>query len=142
MSWRTAGAKNTGPFFASAETIVFAPSERSQNGVQQTSPDMLVAPIPTRPRALIVIVDITKNTTGAGSVQLDIKMRDPASGKYLTLLSSAALSALATTRLRISPELSASANLVAQDLVPETLQFVASGNGSPITYSVGAVLCG
>jgi hypothetical protein len=89
-------------------------------------------------RALSVVVDMTA-VTATGTVTVAIDAIDPASGKAVNLLTSAALSTVATTRYRISPDLVAAANVTAQDHLPPTLQITAThGNGVSMTYSVGA----
>lgn len=86
---------------------------------------------------LHVIVDIT--TIGTGSITVTIQGKDPASGKYYTLLASAALVANATTVLRVGPALTAAANLVANDMIPSIWRvIVTANNANPVVYSVGA----
>lgn len=138
MTWKQEGSVA----YNSSENVVFASAAKLASAIQ-TSPDIKLLPSMGRARGLFVIIDVTVNAGTAGSVQVNINFKDPASGKYILLLASATLSAVATIVLRISPELTASANLIAKDLIPETLQIVATGgNGGPITYSVGMVQAG
>jgi hypothetical protein len=44
---------------------------------------------------------------------------------------------VAVTRLRVHPELTAAANLVARDCLSELWRIRTTGNGSPVSYSVG-----
>jgi hypothetical protein len=88
-----------------------------------------------------VVVDVTVNAGGLGSITVTIEGKDVVSGKYYTLLASAALTGVATTVLRVYPALTAAANLVASDFVPRTFRVkVTHNNANPITYSVGASL--
>lgn len=89
-------------------------------------------------RNLDVIVDITVNAGGLGSITVAINFKDPASGKYINLLTSAAMTAVGTIVLRVSPHLTAAANLIAQANLARTLQIVVTANNAnPVTYSVG-----
>lgn len=89
-------------------------------------------------RGIRVVLDITVDTGGLGSVTVAINGKDPASGKYYNLLTSASKSAVATTVLVVYPTITASANLIAQDVLPQTFQItVTHGDANPLTYSVG-----
>ena len=141
MGWKDNSGANGGGgiFFQSSNKTIFASGNQLASAVQ-TSSDLTDVPAPQRHRGLIVVVDVTVNAGGLGSVTVKINGKDPASGKYYTILQSTALSAVATTVLRIYPTLTASANLIAQDILPETIQIVATGgSGGPITYSVGSI---
>ncbi len=81
-------------------------------------------------RGVVVTLDITAKT-GTIDVVVNIKVKDRASGKYITLLSSVSKTATGTTRLVVYPTITASANLIAQDVIGELLQIdVVSGAGS------------
>jgi len=74
-------------------------------------------------------------------VTFTIKGKDPLSGKYYTLLASAAIVAASTVVLRVYPGLTAVANLVASDVLPLDWRVeVTHSAGSNFTYSVGAQL--
>lgn len=89
-------------------------------------------------KGLHVIIDVTVNAGGLAAVTFKIVGIDPASGKDYTILSSAALSAVATTVLRVYPGLTAAANLTANDFLPYQWALVADhADANPITYSVG-----
>jgi hypothetical protein len=93
-------------------------------------------------KGLNVVVDFTV-FGGSGSITVIIEGKDLVSGKYYTILSSAALAAVATTVLRVYPGLTASANLIASDVLPRTWRVrVAVGNATSHTYSVGASIIG
>ena len=86
-----------------------------------------------------VDVDITA-IAATPLVTVNIERLDAASGKWLTLLTSAALGAVATTRLRIHPRLTAAANVTAQDRACGRLRTrITVADADSATYSVGAV---
>lgn len=88
-------------------------------------------------RGLHVVIDVTAWT--AGSITVTIQGKDSVSGKYYTILASAALAAVGTTILRVYPGLTASANAAANDILPRTWRVsVAVGTADSITYSIGA----
>lgn len=90
-------------------------------------------------QSLIVVID----TTAAGvtpSTVFTIQGKDPTSGKYYTILASAAITAVGTVVLRVSPHLTAAANTIAKDVLPSTIAIDAvHGNGTSHTYSVGVM---
>ena len=86
--------------------------------------------------ALIVVVDITAYT--AGSLTITIDRKDETSGKYINMLTSAALAAQATTTLQVGPVIAAAANTIALAYMPRTFRIVATvGDATSITYSIG-----
>jgi len=89
-------------------------------------------------RGVQVILDLTAFTTAA-SLTVIIEGKDPTSGKYYTLLQSAAITSVSTTVLRVYPGLTAAANQVASDSIPRTFRVrVTHGNGNSHTYSCAA----
>lgn len=91
-------------------------------------------------RGLAVVVDIT-TVVDSPSLTVTIQGKDEASGKYYTLLASAALTGTGTTRYRIYPGLTADANVVASDVLPRTWRVtVAVADADSATYSIGAVI--
>lgn len=88
---------------------------------------------------LAVIVDITDIGAAAPAITVDIDAEDVASGKYYSLLQSAALGAVGTTVLQIRPGLTDVPNLKVDGVVPRTIRIrVTHADGDPITYSIGA----
>jgi hypothetical protein len=79
--------------------------------------------------------------TAAPSVVFTVQGLDSSNGvtsTYYTILTSAAITAVGTTVLRIYPALTAAANLVANDVLPRVWRVVAThANSDSITYSVG-----
>lgn len=110
--------------------VVLASASRTTT---QTSPDIGTA----GGGRLHVILDIT-DVSASPSITLTIKGKDPASGKYYTLLAGAAVTTAVTTVYRVGPGLTASANAVANDMVPAVIQIlVTAGNANACIYSVG-----
>jgi hypothetical protein len=91
-------------------------------------------------RGVEVIVDVTA-APGVDTVTFTIQGKDATSGKYYTLLASAAVSAVGTTVLRVYPGTTAAANLVANLPVPRVWRVLATHSAATsFTYSVGANL--
>ena len=90
-------------------------------------------------RGIDIVVDVT--SVGTGSITMTLNYKDPASGKYITLLSGAAITTNSTNVYRLYPGLTASANATANDILPRTFQIViTANNANPVTYSVGCSL--
>ncbi len=97
----------------------------------------------TGAKGLHLTIDAT--AVGAGppvaSITVTIQGRDSTSGKYYTILASVAIAAVGTTVLKVYPGLTAAANAVANDLLPEYWRVsVTHANATAITYSIGASL--
>lgn len=94
-------------------------------------------------RGVKVVVDITA-ITGTPTLTVTLQGKDPISGKYYTLLASAALSAVGTTVLTVYPGLTAAANLTANDVLPATWRVItAIGGTTPaVTATIAATLLG
>lgn len=91
--------------------------------------------------SIIVFIDVTSINAGTPSVVFTVEGKDPVSGKYYTLLASAAIVAVGTTVLRVNPGLTAAANTIAKDMLPSLWRVKAvHADGQAITYSVGAVV--
>jgi hypothetical protein len=89
--------------------------------------------------AIKVILDMT--TVGTGSVTLTINEKDPASGKYILLLSGAAVVTNVTNEYTVDPVVPAVANVTAQKRVPRTIQIVVTANNAnSAVYSCGYLL--
>lgn len=103
----------------------------------QTLPDIDT----TGCKFLNVVLDMT--AAGTGSVTLSINGKDPASGKYYTILNGAAVTTNTTNRYRVGPTVTASANSIAQDYLPKTIQLVVTANNAnSATYSLGYSITG
>lgn len=89
-------------------------------------------------RGLHLVIDVT-SVTASPSVTFTVQGKDVISGKFYTLLASAAITGTGTTILRVYPGLTAAGNLVATDVLPRIFRVIAThGNSDSITYSVGA----
>lgn len=87
----------------------------------------------------IVVINVSA-ATGSPSVTFTLAGLDPASDTAYTILASAAITGTGTTVLRIHPSLTASANAIAKDVLPEAMKLTAAhGNTDSITYSVGFI---
>jgi len=87
-------------------------------------------------RGIEVILDLTAFVTAA-SLTVSIDLKDPTSGKFINLVTGAAIVANGTQRLRVSPDLAAVANSIANDMAPATFRVtVTHGNGNSHTYSL------
>lgn len=127
-----------GDTIANAETgalITHTAASAGTNGTDQTNYGA---------RGLKVIVDITAITGTTPTLTVTIQGKDPTSGKYYTLLASAALSTVSTTVLTVYPALTAAANVTANDVLPKTWRVItAIGGTTPaVTATVAASLVG
>lgn len=86
--------------------------------------------------SVVVVLDVTAYTSG--TLTLTIQGKDPASGKYYTLLTGAAVNSISTNVYKIGPGLPVTANVSANDLVPVAWRISIAGASTPIaTYSAG-----
>lgn len=82
-------------------------------------------------------------TVGTGNVTLTINGKDQASGKYYLILAGAAVSSNSTNRYKVGPNIGASANAIAQDYLPKTIQLVVTANNANSSvYSLGYSITG
>jgi hypothetical protein len=90
-------------------------------------------------KGLRVVVDATVNAGGSGSITVTIQGKDAVSGKYYTILASAAIVTVTTNVYTVYPSITAVTNTIAQDALPTTWRvIVTANNANPVTYSVGA----
>jgi len=88
-------------------------------------------------RGIVIIIDVTA-VANTPSVVFTIEGKDIASGKYYTILASAAITGTGTTVLRVYPGLTAAANVTVSDILPRDWRLVAThADADSITYSVG-----
>lgn len=86
-----------------------------------------------------VIIDCTVDPAAA-SVVFTLQGIDPISGSTWTILQSAAVAAVGTTVLTVFPGAPATANVSANDFLPENIQINANhADGDSITYSVSFI---
>jgi len=86
-------------------------------------------------KGIKVFVNIT---AGAGTLTVTIQGKDPNSGTYYTILASAALSGNGMTVLTVYPAAPATANLSANDVLPDTWRISAVVGTNPVTATIGA----
>lgn len=90
--------------------------------------------------ALIVVIDVTA-IAATPSVVFTIQGYDEVSGSTWDLLVSAAVTAVSTTVLQITPGMLAAANLKADEIVPITITGTAvHADADSITYSVAGMV--
>lgn len=90
----------------------------------------------------VIVVDVTA-ATDTPSVVFTVQGKDTTSGKYYTILTSAAVTATGTTVLKVGPGLTAAANTVVNDMLPNVWRVIAThADADSITYSVGASVPG
>ena len=88
-------------------------------------------------RGIHVVLDVTVDPAAA-SVVLTIEGKDPASGKYYTILTSAAVNSVSTNIYRVHPNLTPVTNLIVNDIIPKTFRItVTHADADSFTYSVG-----
>jgi voltage-gated potassium channel Kch len=85
----------------------------------------------------LFIINVTA-ASATPSVVFTIAGVDPASDTVYTILASAAITGTGQTVLRINPDLTAAANTIAKDMLPQALKITAAhADADSITYSVG-----
>lgn len=82
-----------------------------------------------------IVIDITAITGTTPTATFTVEGYDPVSGKYYTLLASAALNATGTTVLRIFPGATVAANLAANDVMPRTFRIRSTIAGTTPTVT-------
>lgn len=88
-------------------------------------------------RGIAVVLDMTAVGSGP-SVTLTINGKDPASGKYYTLLAGAAVTTVTTNTYTVYPGMTVAANVSASAPLPRVFQIVVTANNANAgTYSVG-----
>jgi hypothetical protein len=93
-------------------------------------------------RGLKLVIDVTAISGTSPTLTVTIQGKDPTSGKYFTILASAALNATATTVLTVYPGQAVAANVSANDILPRTFRVIAvvGGTGPSVTATVAASL--
>lgn len=91
-------------------------------------------------KGAIIVIDTTVLTAGA-SIVYTVQGKDELSGKYYTILASAAVTATGTIELYIYPGATAAANLAANHYLPRVWRvIITAADTKSVTASVGAVL--
>lgn len=91
---------------------------------------------------LTVVIDVTAVSGAGATVTVNVEGFDPASGKWVTLLTSAGLIAVATTPIIVDPRVAPTANVAAQKPLFERMRIrpVKSGTTTTLSYSIGIIL--
>jgi YbbR domain-containing protein len=90
-------------------------------------------------KGIRVVIDIT--SAGTGSITVSIDAKDLASGKYVPILATAALTTNQTKTMLVYPGAAAVANGSVNDRLPKTWRIlVTANNANAMTYSVGTQL--
>lgn len=90
----------------------------------------------------VIVIDATA-AAATPSVVFTVQGKDAVSGKYYTILASAAVTGISTTVLRVGPGLTAATNLAVNDIMPTVWRVsVAAGDADSLTYSLGASVPG
>lgn len=89
-----------------------------------------------------IVIDVTAISGTTPTLTVTLQGKDVASGKYYTILASAAISAVGTTVLSVRPGLTAAANQVANDFLPRTwrVSYAIAGTTPSVTATIGASL--
>lgn len=90
---------------------------------------------------LNVFIDMTA-VGSSGTLVVTIQGKDAASGKYYDILASASIATNTTTRMKVGPNITASANVIAQDYLPKTIRLKQVIGTAGSTYSIGVSLTG
>ena len=102
----------------------------SQNGADQTNSS-----------AKGIKATLVTTLIGTGSVTMAIQYKDPGSGVYTNLLSSAAVTTNTTTVLTVYPGITVTANVSASDVLPRVWRIaLTANNANPANFNVGATL--
>lgn len=101
------------------------------------------APLRTDGRGALgvkVVIDITA-VGGVPTATFKIQGKDPVSGKYFDILTSAALAATGTVVLTVFPGIAAAANVSANDVMPRIwrVNCVVAGTTPSVTATVSAI---
>ena len=111
--------------------LTYAAASVGTNGTDQTNGGLQ--------RGIKIVVDITAITGTSPTLTVTLQGKDLASGKYYTILASAALAAVGTTVMTVYPALVAVANLTANDVLPRTYRIISAIGGTTpaVTATIG-----
>lgn len=91
-------------------------------------------------RSMVIVLDATA-ITSTPSITVTLARKDNTSGKYVDMLTSAAIATVSTNTIRIGLGLPATANVSANEPLPNVVRVtVTHGNANSITYTVSAHL--
>lgn len=110
--------------------LTFAAQAAGVNSADQINPGQA---------GIKLVVDITA-VGSAPSLVVAIRFKDPTSGKYVTMLTSAAMTAVGTYVLTIYPGIASVANLSLNDVLPRTYRIDCTLSGGTVTGTIAAIL--
>lgn len=85
------------------------------------------------------IIDVTA-TSATPSITAKIEGKDPLSGAFWTVLEDAAITSTGTTFLQVGKDITAAANVAANQFLPEEFRVtVTHADADSITYSISAI---
>lgn len=91
-------------------------------------------------QGVMVLINVSA-VVGVASITVKLQGKDPVSGAYVDLLTSAAITTAGLRRLSLHPALTEAANTKVADILPRTFRVrVEHANADSITYSVAASL--
>lgn len=91
-------------------------------------------------KSMVIVLDATA-IVSTPSITIAIDRKDNASGKYINILTSAAIATVSTNTIRFGVGLPVTANVSANEPMPNVVRItVTHGNGNSITYSCTAHL--
>jgi hypothetical protein len=91
-------------------------------------------------RSLVIVLDATA-ITSTPSITIAIDRKDNASGKYINILTSAAIATVSTNTIRVGLGLPVTANVSQNEPLPNVVRItVTHGNANSITYTCSAHL--
>lgn len=93
-------------------------------------------------RGVVLVVDITAISGTTPTLTVTIEGKDSTSGKYYTLLTSAALSTVSTTALTVYPGVTVAANTAASAPLPKTwrVKYSIAGTTPSVTATVSGTV--
>lgn len=115
-----------------AALLTYAAAAAGSNSADQSNP---------LHRGVKVVIDVTAIAGTTPTFTVTIRGKDPASGKYFTILASAALTATGTVVLTVYPGIAAVANVSASDVLPDTwrIETAIGGTTPTVTATISAL---
>lgn len=100
--------------------------------------DQTSASLYSRGAAGLIATLVVTAKTASPSITFAIQAYDPVSATWITLLTSAAITNTSSNRITVSPQVTTSANVSLNGVIPDTVRiFVDHTNTDSITYTVG-----
>lgn len=124
------GARSNNDYNVTQLGIVGVAATATQNGSDQTN---------GYGKGVKVVINTT--AFGTSSNVVSIQGKDPSSGAYYTILSTAAITGNSVLVLSVYPGITAATNVSVSDVIPRIWRvIVTSGNANPSNFSIGATV--